>query len=221
MRDKKKQLIIATVVGFIIIAIGIGFFINKKEISNEEKVAKVIGEKAKIESYIEKDDKVTITLLADLSEEEAKTITKDIFNINKSLNRDFEINFIENGSVVKDDFYYEGLVNRATYSKEAGEIAFESFEKKDVEVAKTIDEFTNNKILNNEDSNLVLAVNMDGKELKDEEIVAQAKAYNDMFKEINKDKTLNSVQVNVILGDKGININDKYSGVYSKVEYMK
>lgn len=220
MLNKKKKIIIITSITILILAIVTILFLSKGKKFDENNIEKVIGNEIKIESLVDSERSILINLSGDIDKEEAKKISKDILKIDKNLEKDLVINFIERGKENKNEFYYDGLKNRATHYKGSSKIEFESFVNKEVEKNNKLGDISSYKIISNYNNNLILSLEMKLNELSEEEAVGQVKAYIEMFKRINDDKNIQNVQVNVTSDEKGYNFSEKYNDVFSIVEYL-
>lgn len=219
--DKMKRNIIISITTLVVIALIGGIFLIKGGSSLDEKaINKVVDNRGKASNFSSSENEVKVDVSGDIDKEEAKAISKDILNLDKKSNKKLVINFIKDGTSSKDEFYYDGLVNRATVKKDSNDIEFETFINGKAEKSKTINDYNDHKLLTAENNKLIVSLNMNLKDIKDEEAVGQIKSYIEMFKSSNKDKNIESLQVNLKSSDKGYNYCDKNDDVYSIVEYL-
>lgn len=213
---RKKMVGGIAIVLILIVVVGIGITAKKDDGKNnailtEEKAKEILGDKGEIVSFEKSEKEIVIDIVA---KGDVKEIAKSISKEQKDDER-ITVNFIEENIKANDDFYFEGLNKRAIISK--NEKTLESFEKKEIEKAKVMEaEFKDNKILENKEGNIVIETTVT--KIDDKNAMGEIKAYLEMFKEINKEKKLNNVQVNFKGNEKGYKYNEKFKDIFATVE---
>ena len=195
----KKSIIILLVI--IIAALGVGiYFIKFSNNFNEGRIKKLISTEYKVVK-IEKDPKIiNIVISGILSLDEIKELNKNIYEVatnNRVKENEISIQYIKGTEVLDDDFYFEGLISKSNINLKEKTMEVEHFEEVRAEPSKDIKEYTDQELVGSKDGIITLALTMDLNNLSNEEILAQAETYGDIFIRTNPDKKISGVQVNI------------------------
>lgn len=196
----KKTQIISTV-GAVLVVAGVlglvGYNLGKKDVVvSEETFTKVLGESYNVKITSENEEVINLDIVGEPSDD----VIKSLYDLGGNLGKTkLNINFFEKDDMVKniDKFYVDGLISQVELdylTKSARVGRFETVTN--VEKAKEMADYNGEK-LSFENKTVNLSLNMDLTEGNKEEAVAQSKAYIVMFRDLNKDKDISSVQMNI------------------------
>lgn len=196
---KNKSMIIFVVIIIAVLGLGI-YFIKFSNNFNKERIENLISTEYKV-LKVEEDSKIiNIVISGVLSLDEIKELNKNIYKVatdNRVKENELFIQYIKGIEVLDDDFYYEGLISKSIINLKEKTMDVEHFEEIRAEASKDIKEYTNQDLVGSKDGIITLAITMDLDDLSNEEILAQAKTYGDIFTRTNPDKKISGVQVNI------------------------
>ena len=217
----KTNKIILSVGGILLIAIllgVIGFNVGKKDVKiNEETIQKVVGDSI-VEIKEEDDTTLSLNIVGEFTEE---TI-KDLYELGANLSKDkIFVKFYQNQDSVKneDKFFTEGLNAEVELNYLINAAKVGTFKKlPEVEKAKVIAEY-NGEEINFKNGVVNINLNMALKEETSLEAVAQSKTFMEMFRDLNKDKDISSVQMNINPNDdNGYSYSSEFENVVKEIK---
>ena len=198
---KSKKNIIIPLIIIAVLGIGVGiYFIKFSNNFNEGRIKKLISTEYSVLKF-EKDSKIiNVVISGVLSLDEIEELNKKIYEVaikNEAKVDEISIQYIKGTEVLDDDFYYEGLISKSMISLKEKTMEIEHFEEVKADASKDIKEYTDEDLVGSKDGIITLALTMDLNNLSNEEILAQAKTYGDIFIRTNPDKKISGVQVNI------------------------
>lgn len=198
---KSKKNIIIPLIIIAVLGIGVGiYFIKFSNNFNEGRIKKLISTEYSVLKF-EKDSKIiNVVISGVLSLDEIEELNEKIYEVaikNEAKVNEIFIQYIKGTEVLDDDFYYEGLISKSIISLKEKTMEIERFEEVKADASKEIKEYTDEDLVGSKDGIITLALTMDLSDLSNEEILAQAKTYGDIFIRTNPDKKISGVQVNI------------------------
>jgi hypothetical protein len=199
MKNKKNIIISLGIITILLIGTWIWFFKFSKNF-NEGRIGNLITTKYSVVKF-EKDSKIiNIVISGFLSLDDIEDLNKKIYEVakkNEVKEAEISIQYIKGTEVLDDDFYYEGLISKSKINLKEKTMEIEHFEEVKAEESKDIKEYTDEDLVGSKDGIITLTITMDLDNLSNEEILAQAKTYGDIFIRTNSDKKISGVQVNI------------------------
>ncbi|PRR79787.1 hypothetical protein [Clostridium vincentii] len=195
----KRSIIIILFISIAALCVAI-YFIKFSNNFNEGRIKDLIATEYNVIKVEEDSEIINIVISGMLSLDEIKELNENIYEIatdNSVKENEICIQYIEGTEVLDDDFYYEGLISKANINLEEKTIEVEHFEEVRAEPSQNIKEYTDQDLVGSKDGIITLALTMDLDNLSNEEILAQAKTYGDIFIRTNPDKKISGVQVNI------------------------
>lgn len=213
----KKTQIISTVGALVVVAVVlglIGFNLGKKDVVvSEETFTKVLGDSYNVKITSENEDDISLDIVGEPTDETIKSLYDLGGNLGKTK---LNINFFEKEESVKEvnKFYVDGLISQVELDYVTKSARIGRFETvTDVEKAKDMADYNGEKL--SFDNKVVnLSLNIALTEDTKEEAVAQSKAYIVMFRGLNKDKDISSVQMNI---NDGKDLSYSYSSEFEDI----
>ncbi|NLZ35687.1 MAG: hypothetical protein GX889_12475 [Clostridiales bacterium] len=218
----KTNKIILSIGGVLLIAIllgVIGYNVGKKDVKvNEETIQKVIGEEYVVEIKGEDESTLNLNIVGEPTEE----IINDLYELGANLAKDkIFVKFYQNQDSVKDEdkFFTEGLNAEVELNYLINAAKVGTFKKlPEVEKAKVIAEY-NGEEINFKNGVVNINLNMALKEETSLEAVAQSKTFMEMFRDLNKDKDISSVQMNINPNDdNGYSYSSEFENVVKEIK---
>ena len=199
MKNKRKVLIAISFI--IIIVMGVGtYFIKFSKDFNEGRIQNLISTEYTIVKMEKDSGIINLVISGRLSLDEIKELNRKIYEVatvNEIKESEISIQYIEGTEVLDDDFYYEGLISKSIIDLKEKTMEVGRFEKVSSEPSKDIKEYTDQELVGSKDDIIKVAITMDLDNLSNEEILAQAKTYGDIFIRTNPEKKILGVQVDI------------------------
>jgi len=199
MKNKKSIIILMVIISALVIGVGI-YFIKFSKNFNDGRIKDLISTEYTVVKF-EKDSKIiNVVISGVLSLDEIEELNKKIYEvaINNEVKEDeISIQYIKGTEVLDDDFYYEGLISKSKVNLEEKTVQIEHFEEVKAWASKDIKEYTDEDIAGSKNGIITLTLSMDVDNLSNEEILAQAKTYGEIFIRTNPDKKISGVQVDI------------------------
>ena len=223
---KNKVFLIAiSVVIVAIIGSVIGLTMGKSSVKiNPEKLNGLIKAEYNTSITSETDKKLGLNVTGNLSDKDKDSLIKELFNAGKNWNKEtVEVNFFNSKEEVKpvDKFYVEGLQNQTIldYKTNVAKVgSFETLPK--IDKAKTLSDYNKGNV-SYKDGNLTIGLDM---AVKDEtiDVVSQAKAFIIMFRDVNKDKDISNVllEINHNSKEKGYSYSTEYENILKNIKMI-
>lgn len=217
MLKKHKKLILTIGGSLTVLCIVIGIIIfnslDKNIKITEETFTKVIGDSYTVKITSNEKDILNLDIVGEPSKETIKSLYDLGGNLGKTK---LNINFFEKEDLIKDvdKFYIDGLTSQVELdylTKIARVGKFETIEN--IEKANNIADYDGEKLAF-ENKVVNLSLNMALTEDTKEEAMSQAKAFIGMFKSLNKDKDISSVQINI---NDGQDVSYSYSSEFENL----
>lgn len=220
----KNKKVIIPVLLVAIVAVGtiIGLNLGKESVKiNPEKIQGLIETDYNANITAESETAVDLTVTGKLTDEEMKDLVSKLFTTGTNWGKDEVIlNFFNAEADVKtiDKFYVEGLNAQVKldYTTNTAKIGtFESVPK--VDKAKNLVDYNKGEI-GYTDKNVLIKLDM---AVKGEsiDVVAQAKAFTVMFRDVNTDKEISTVQLDINHNvDKGYSYHSEFEDILKNIE---
>lgn len=195
----KRSIIIVLFISIATLCVAI-YFIKFSNNFNEGRIKDLITTEYNVIKVEEDSEIINIVISGMLSLDEIKELNENIYEIandNRVKENEIYIQYIEGTEVLDDDFYYEGLISKANINLKEKTIEVEHFEEVRAEPSQDIKEYTNQDLVGSKNGIITLSLTMNLDNLSNEEILAQAKTYGDIFIRTNPDKKISGVQVNI------------------------
>lgn len=236
MLGKKKGKII-TIIIIIIVIIALGFIIpsllkKEKLATNVETSAK---EEHKIKSLVSKagykmfnfEEKDFILVIPEesLGEEEFKNFIKEIYDYGSEAKEEyisFQVFSDEQHAKKLENFYEEGLLKDVKIDFKTNKVTIGTFEKVPaIEKSEFINDYSQGKVIS-KDGNIIITMDMAFEGENPVNVVANAKAFCELFKSANPSKNINSIELN-LNEDSATNeyrFNNLFEGILEKIEVV-
>lgn len=236
MLGKKKGKII-TIIIIIIVIIALGFIIpsllkKEKLATNVETSAK---EEHKIKSLVSKagykmfnfEEKDFILVIPEesLGEEEFKNFIKEIYDYGSEAKEEyisFQVFSDEQYAKKLENFYEEGLLKDVKIDFKTNKVTIGTFEKVPaIEKSEFINDYSQGKVIS-KDGNIIITMDMAFEGENPVNVVANAKAFCELFKSANPSKNINSIELH-LNEDSATNeyrFNNLFEGILEKIEVV-
>ncbi len=236
MLGKKKGKII-TIIIIILVIIALGFIIpsllkKEKLATNVETSAK---EEHKIKSLVSKagykmfnfEEKDFILVIPEesLGEEEFKNFIKEIYDYGSEAKEEyisFQVFSDEQHAKKLENFYEEGLLKDVKIDFKTNKVTIGTFEKVPaIEKSEFINDYSQGKVIS-KDGNIIITMDMAFEGENPVNVVANAKAFCELFKSANPSKNINSIELH-LNEDSATNeyrFNNLFEGILEKIEVV-
>ena len=211
MLGKKKRKII-TIITSIIIIITLGFVVyslvkreklatNVETSAQEEHKIKSLASKAgyKMLSFEERDF-ILVIPEESLEEEEFKNFIKEIYDYGSEAKEEyisFQVFSDEQHAKKLENFYEEGLLKDVKIDFKTKKVTIGTFEKVPaIEKSEFINEYSQGKVIS-KDGNIIITMDMTFEGENPVNVVANAKAFCELFKASNPSKNINGIELHL------------------------
>lgn len=236
MLGKKKGKII-TIIIIIIVIIALGFIIpsllKKEKLANnvetsakEEHKIKSLVSKAGYKMFnFEEKDFILVIPEESLGEEEFKNFIKEIYDYGSEAKEEyisFQVFSDEQHAKKLENFYEEGLLKDVKIDFKTNKVTIGTFEKVPaIEKSEFINDYSQGKVIS-KDGNIIITMDMAFEGENPVNVVANAKAFCELFKSANPSKNINSIELH-LNEDSATNeyrFNNLFEGILEKIEVV-
>lgn len=229
LSKNKKIAIVVSVVAVVIALIGvvIGSKVGEENVQiNTEKLESLIETPYEVTKKGETSDNADFVLVGELSEEDLESLVKQLYDVGSFWNKksaDFYVFASEDDVTDTNAFYVKGLKNRISIDFENKKAKIGAFsEVPATEKAKKLANY-NQGFIATQDGTTTITMDMSLSGLKTTEVVAQSKAFIQLFKDNNKDKDLKTMELHLNgEGEKDLyNYNTGFENILESVKVVK
>lgn len=236
MLGKKKGKII-TIIIIIIVIIALGFIIpsllkkeklatNVETSAKEEHKIKSLASKAGYKMFnFEEKDFILVIPEESLGEEEFKNFIKEIYDYGSEAKEEyisFQVFSDEQYAKKLENFYEEGLLKDVKIDFKTNKVTIGTFEKVPaIEKSEFINDYSQGKVIS-KDGNIIITMDMAFEGENPVNVVANAKAFCELFKSANPSKNINSIELH-LNEDSATNeyrFNNLFEGILEKIEVV-
>ena len=236
MLGKKKGKII-TIIIIIIVIIALGFIIpsllkkeklatNVETSAKEEHKIKSLASKAGYKMFnFEEKDFILVIPEESLGEEEFKNFIKEIYDYGSEAKEEyisFQVFSDEQHAKKLENFYEEGLLKDVKIDFKTNKVTIGTFEKVPaIEKSEFINDYSQGKVIS-KDGNIIITMDMAFEGENPVNVVANAKAFCELFKSANPSKNINSIELH-LNEDSATNeyrFNNLFEGILEKIEVV-
>ncbi|MCC0671438.1 MULTISPECIES: hypothetical protein [unclassified Clostridioides] len=220
---KKKVIAIITLV-VIIIGFVLGGEVSKKSEISEDNLQGLISQNYSIENLEIKNNSIEFIVRGNLQMNDIKDFSNELYKKSKNWEQnELKVFFVSkdaNTKNLKEEFFVTGLTNKVIIDKKKDMIKIGTFVGvPSIEKSRELSKFKETNI-KYKDNNVEINVSLP--EINSlEQIVSQSKTFSIMFRDINKDKDIDNIQLNINTISNNYIFNTKNENVIEVIENIK